>query len=157
MELIGKTSIHPLIFYSGKFSGYFTWVVMICSFLDIEIVSVNHFPILRIIGFILLFIGGVFTVLSLINLGKSTRLGLPREDTELKTTGLYQFSRNPMYVGFNLLTISSVLFIMNPVVIAAGLYSIFVYHLIIRAEEKFLDARFGAGYFAYKKKVRRYL
>lgn len=157
MDLIGKTSIHPFIFYSGKISGYFTWIVMLCSFLSIEIVTIYSFNNLRYIGFVLLGVSVFFITISLINLGKSTRLGLPVENTELKTGGLYKISRNPMYVGFNLLTISSALFTMNLIVIIAGGYSILVYHLIIAAEEDFLEKRFGNGYKDFKKKVRRYL
>jgi len=104
------------------------------------------------------FVAGIaFVVLSSINLGKSTRLGLPGEDTVLKTGGIYKFSRNPMYVGFNCFTLSSMLYTSNPFVDIAGIYSIVIYHFIIRGEEKFLLERFGAAYIEYKSRVRRYL
>jgi protein-S-isoprenylcysteine O-methyltransferase Ste14 len=38
-----------------------------------------------------------------------------------------------------------------------GLYSIFVYHLIIKAEERFLEQRFGDDFIKYKSVTRRYL
>ena len=94
---------------------------------------------------------------SLLNLGKSTRLGLPNEDTELVTNGLYRFSRHPMYVGFHLFTLAGVLYTLNPYVIIAAVYSVSVYHYIIKAEEEFLVQRFGQLYDAYSQKVRRYL
>jgi protein-S-isoprenylcysteine O-methyltransferase Ste14 len=34
---------------------------------------------------------------------------------------------------------------------------IYVHHLIILSEERFLEGRFGGDWIAYKKKVRRYL
>jgi protein-S-isoprenylcysteine O-methyltransferase Ste14 len=84
-------------------------------------------------------------------------LGLPTEKTILKTNGIYRFSRNPMYFGFNLLTIASMLYWININVIILGIYSIIIYHLIILGEEKFLEERFGDEYFSYKKIVRRYI
>ena len=39
MELIGKPTIHPFIFFTGKISGYLTWVnsfLMICGIELIE-------------------------------------------------------------------------------------------------------------------------
>ena len=99
----------------------------------------------------------MFTIISLINLGKSTRLGTPQESTEFKTNGLYKISRNPMYVGFNMLSLSAILFTHNFIVIFLGVYSIYVYHLIILGEEKFLESRFSEQYLEYKKNVRRYL
>jgi protein-S-isoprenylcysteine O-methyltransferase Ste14 len=93
----------------------------------------------------------------MINLGKSTRLGLPSEATEFKNHGIYTISRNPMYAGFNLFTIASISGCANGIVALMGIYSIFIYHLIIKSEERFLEQRFGQTYSDYKKRVRRYL
>ena len=90
-------------------------------------------------------------------LGKSTRFGLPTEKTVLKTRGLYKISRNPIYFGFNLITLSSIIYFINPIILVPGIYSIVVYHLIIIGEEKFLEKAFGVAYLKYKKKVRRYI
>jgi protein-S-isoprenylcysteine O-methyltransferase Ste14 len=101
--------------------------------------------------------GLIIIVISCINLGNSNRLGLPVGNTKLKVTGLYKLSRNPMYLGFNLLTISSVIFTLNIVTALMGIYSILIYHFIILAEEKFLEERFGSEYIEYKKRVGRYI
>jgi len=97
------------------------------------------------------------SVLSLINLGSSTRLGLPSEITTFKTNGLYKYSRNPMYVGFNFLTIASMLYVWHIIILFLGLYSIIIYHFIILGEERFMESRFGEEYINYKQKVRRYI
>lgn len=96
-------------------------------------------------------------MVSLINLGKSTRLGLPEEDTELETDGLYRYSRNPMYIAFHLFTLSAVLYTLRPSLLILGIYSVVVYHYIIKAEEQFLEKRFGRQYDTYKREVRRYI
>jgi protein-S-isoprenylcysteine O-methyltransferase Ste14 len=157
MKIIGKESIHPILFYSGKILGYLTWIFFLLSIFKVLIINKPPYFIISIIGFTLTGIGFIITIISLINLGKSTRLGLPEEKTEFKTNGLYKFSRNPMYLGFNLLTISSVIFLWNIVFLLLGIYSIIIYHFIILNEEKYLKNRFGDKYNEYKKKVRRYV
>jgi protein-S-isoprenylcysteine O-methyltransferase Ste14 len=102
-------------------------------------------------------VGLLFTVISLVNLGKSTRLGLPSDDTKLKTNGIYKISRNPMYVGFDLITIASIVFTLHWLVIILGIYSLITYHLIIKGEEVFMIKRFSNEYEKYQLKVRRYL
>jgi protein-S-isoprenylcysteine O-methyltransferase Ste14 len=157
MDIIGKNTINPLVFYTGKISGYFTWIVMVLSFFKLNIFEKRLFRIDSFVYSFILTISLVFIVFSLINLGKSTRLGLPKESTSLKTDGLYKISRNPMYVGFNLLTISAVLSCFNWIMLLLGIYSIIVYHFIILGEEAFLEKRFGQKYLDYKLFIRRYL
>jgi protein-S-isoprenylcysteine O-methyltransferase Ste14 len=157
MDLIGKTTINPILFYSGKIAGYLTWIVYSLSVLKINIVSRYDFSYNAYIAKFTVTVGLFFVVISLINLGRSTRLGLPSESTVLKTNGLYKISRNPMYFGFYLLTISATIYMFNLVIFVLGVYSIIIYHLIIIGEESFLDKRFGVDYSNYKKTVRRYI
>jgi protein-S-isoprenylcysteine O-methyltransferase Ste14 len=157
MDLIGKTTINPILFYSGKIAGYLTWIVYSLSVLKINIVSRYDFSYNAYIALFTVTVGLFFFVISLINLGRSTRLGLPSESTVLKTNGLYKISRNPMYLGFNLLTISAMIYMFNLVIFVFGAYSILMYHLIIIGEERFLEKRFGVDYSNYRKTVRRYI
>ena len=117
---------------------------------DINPFSLYPAIILAIIGFISLVLSSIF-------LGKNVRMGLPMKETKLKTVGIYKISRNPMYIGLHLITLSSILYTFNLYVIAPGLYSFYVYHLIILSEEKFLSGCFGDKYSNYKQKVRRYI
>jgi protein-S-isoprenylcysteine O-methyltransferase Ste14 len=157
MDLIGKTTINPILFYSGKIAGYLTWIVYSLSVLKINILSRYDFSYNAYIALFTVTVGLFFFVISLINLGRSTRLGLPSESTVLKTNGLYKISRNPMYLGFNLLTISAMIYMFNLVIFVFGAYSILMYHLIIIGEERFLEKRFGVDYSNYRKTVRRYI
>ena len=154
LRIIGKTTINPILFYSGKISGYIIWAILILSLITTRN-PIKPSPEAVIAG-IFICIGFVFVIISLINLGRSTRLGIPVENTEFKTSGLYKISRNPMYLGFNMLSLSAMLFVHSWIVIALGLYSIFIYHIIILAEEKYLENRFMGKYLEYKKVVRRY-
>lgn len=157
MDLIGKTSINPVIFYTGKISGYITWIVILISLFGYELLEKHDHYQNHFIAMVLFTIGFALSIFSIMNLGKSTRLGLPSNETSLKTNGLYRFSRNPMYVGFNLITIASILYTLNWIIVILGVYTLITYHLIIKGEEKFLTSRFGDDYNAYTKKVRRYL
>lgn len=157
MKFIGKATINPLIFYTGKISGYITWITLLGYLLDLVPSSGFHNSFLKSASTFILAMGLCLVGVSLVNLGKSTRLGLPNENTALKTNGIYRFSRNPMYFGFNLLTIAAMVYSINIVLLLLGTYSIITYHWIILGEEKFLEERFGDEYFNYKKKVRRYI
>ena len=155
MKIIGKTPINPLVFYSGKFSGYVSWVLLLMSAFSTS--DSGQIYLQKWISLVFLFFGLLLTIVSLINLGKSTRLGIPTENTEFKTKGLYKISRNPMYLGFDMITISAIAYLNSIVIIILGAYSILVYHFIIVAEEKFLEKRFSTQFINYKKTVRRYI
>ena len=153
MDLIGKITINPILSYSGKIAGYLTWIIFFLSVLKIDIISRNDFSYKDYLALLTVTGGLFFVVVSLINLGRSTSLGLPSESTVLKTNGLYKISRNPMYFGFNLLTISAIIYMFNLLIILLGVYSIRIYHFIILGEEGFLYKRFGVIYSDYKKTV----
>lgn len=154
MEIFGKPTLNPLVFYSGKISGYIVWIALAYQ---IYIDRFGHEPsYLDMAAYLLFAIAMIFSLVSLLHLGRSTRFGLPTKGTLLKTRGIYRFSRNPMYVGFALFTIASMIYTLNPFVAILGAYSLVVYHMIIKNEEKFLLDQFGESYSTYKKNVRRY-
>jgi len=157
MEVFGKATINPFIFYSGKIAGYFTWIGLLLGLLNINILPRHSFPFNNYISYTLSILGILIAHISLIQLGRSTRFGLPTKKTSFKTNGIYRLSRNPMYLGFDILTTASIIYFLTPLIIILGLYSISVYHFIILGEEKFLETAFGADFKEYKSKVRRYV
>ena len=77
---------------------------------------------------------------------------------KLVISGIYKYSRNPMYLGLLIIVISSSIFYLN---IYSILTPIFFYLWInrfqIKREEVFLTEKFGEDYLSYKKKTRRWI
>jgi protein-S-isoprenylcysteine O-methyltransferase Ste14 len=152
----GKPTISPWFYVSGKTAGYLTWLFFTLSILDTGLFNHSANRLSRILTLIFLVLGVLLIILSSVFLGNSVRIGLPLEETILKTGGIYRFSRNPMYLGIHSVTLASMAYTFSIWVILPGLYSFFVYHLIVLGEEKFLEERFGEKYLDYRQKVRRY-
>jgi len=157
MEVIGKPTINPLLFYSGKISGYIVWIFFLVSIFKVDFLPEMIHLNLNYLSYFLMIVGLFFSIVSLFKLGRSTRFGIPTTKTNLKTSGIYGFSRNPIYFGFNLITISAIIYLPSLLILFLGTYSMIIYHLIIIGEEKFLEKAFGEDYICYKRKVRRYI
>ncbi len=74
------------------------------------------------------------------------------------TTGIYRWSRNPIYLGF-CLVVMGVGLLMNSLwmLISFVPSAVLVYYVAIRREEIYLEKKFGAEYQVYKSRVRRWL
>lgn len=112
----------------------------------------------RFTGFCIGILGDAIFLISVVCMKDSWRAGIPDQDkTKLITDGIYQFSRNPAFLGFDLMYIGMFLLYCN---VLTGIYTLFamtMLHLQILQEEKFMAQSFGEDYLAYKKKVFRYL
>ena len=74
------------------------------------------------------------------------------------TSGIYRYTRNPMYVAFALMYIGiSILTNAWCSLLMLLPLLILVQKGIIEREEKYLTRKFGAEYLAYKSKVRRWI
>ncbi|MEC8523649.1 MAG: isoprenylcysteine carboxylmethyltransferase family protein [Pseudomonadota bacterium] len=77
--------------------------------------------------------------------------------SSLVTTGLYRYSRNPMYLGMALLLTSLTIWVQAPAGLAGvGLFVAFITRFQILPEERVLESLFGKDYIAYKGRVRRW-
>jgi len=78
--------------------------------------------------------------------------------TALVTSGLYRFTRNPMYLGLVIALIgAAVLFGTLSPFFPIPVFVWIIETQFIRGEERFLEGIFGAEYLAYKSRVRRWL
>jgi protein-S-isoprenylcysteine O-methyltransferase Ste14 len=123
----------------------------------------NFLPIIKLdkefikyVGLILFVFALIWTIIAQGNMKNSWRIGIDTETkTELITTGLFQFSRNPIFFGMIISLVG--LFLTTPNALT-GLFLILGFVLIqiqIRLEEEFLSKQHGQEYFDYKQKTRR--
>ena len=133
----------------------------------ISIFALNElYPMIRFTSLIFQVLGGVVIVVGLLLLvtanGLFVRAGtdvIPfRDVSSLVTTGIYRFTRNPMYLGMFMM-LFGVAFLLGSI---GALIPMPVFVLIIRnnfvlGEERFLEAVFGHSYLAYKSEVRRWI
>ncbi len=155
--LMGQPTIEPFLFYTGKFSLFFSWGFFLVKAIFPGIKTIFSGLILSWAGATLVVLAAIVMLFAFVNLGASLRVGLPAEETSLKTKGIYRLSRNPIYLGVFMINIGSILFFPNYFNLLFSLYGMVVHHRIIKGEEKFLAGRFGKEWEDYTKRVRRYL
>ena len=113
----------------------------------------------RYTGIVIAFLGDLIFVSSVLTMRDSWRAGVsPTDKTELITTGIYRISRNPAFLGFDLVYIGILLMFWNLPLLIVSVFSALMFHLqIVNVEEDFLIAAFGNQYLEYKNTVNRYL
>ena len=81
----------------------------------------------------------------------------PSAASSLVTSGVYRYTRNPMYLGLSVTLMGWAVFLSNPLaLLAVPLFVLYVNRFQINPEERVLSSLFGAEYAAYKEKVRRW-
>jgi protein-S-isoprenylcysteine O-methyltransferase Ste14 len=81
-----------------------------------------------------------------------------RPTTAIVSEGIFQFTRNPMYVGMVVIYVGIALWIRTPwALVLLPLVVLAVDRLVIAKEERYLAGKFGEPYLAYKNKVRRWI
>ena len=107
--------------------------------------------------FLCLWLAGILIMaLSFQKLGRSLRMGLPSEKTTLVTTGIYRYSRNPVYLGGGFLLAASLVYAFSWINLIAAILGVLLHHRIVLAEEKFLSGGFPE-FETYRKSTPRYL
>jgi protein-S-isoprenylcysteine O-methyltransferase Ste14 len=82
----------------------------------------------------------------------------PERTSSLVTTGIYRFTRNPMYVGLVFVLVAWAVFLSSAWALLGPLALVlYMTRFQIGPEERVLSAKFGTGYSAYKSRVRRWL
>lgn len=119
----------------------------------------SHLPAnARFTGFCIGMVGDLIFLISVLCMKDNWRAGIPdRDRTELVTDGIYAFSRNPAFLGFDLQYIGVLLMFCNLLTAAFTVFAVSMLHLQILQEERYLTAAFGAEYLKYRHQVLRYL
>jgi protein-S-isoprenylcysteine O-methyltransferase Ste14 len=116
-------------------------------------------PIVRYIGLAMSFVGFLLGIGAFIEFKKArTTLDPHGSARNLVTSGIYRFTRNPIYLGFLLMVIGLPLnsglywgFVMAP------FYMLLMNSLVIEHEEAYLEKKFKVTYTGYRSRVKRWL
>ncbi|MCM1126326.1 MAG: isoprenylcysteine carboxylmethyltransferase family protein [Lachnospiraceae bacterium] len=152
----GKTGFTKTIEIFMKIITYLVVVVEVVSI----VLNTSVFPTwLRIIGLVLTIAGTAFFMTAVYTMKDSWRAGVPSADkTSLVTAGVFQISRNPAFLGFDLVYIGIMCLFFNVPLWVVSVAACLMLHLqIVNNEEPFLQEAFGAEYLAYERRVNRYL
>jgi protein-S-isoprenylcysteine O-methyltransferase Ste14 len=147
-------------FLIPPFALFYFYIVFAAAF-NLPTVSTQRFfhsEVISWMGVSFCIAGLIFLLLSLVSFGKSFRVGIDIERPDrLVTTGVFAFSRNPIYVAFVLVLLGEFLVFPNWILLAYAVAGIWLIHRQILREEEFLRKRYGQEYAQYCNRVRRYL
>lgn len=117
--------------------------------------SIHRF--IKLAGILVAACGTGIFMLAMITMQDSWRAGIPSGDkTRLVTSGIYKISRNPAFLGFDLVYIGIGTAFFNPVLAFISILGIVLIHFQILEEESFLSKAFGEEYETYQRTVGRY-
>ncbi|HJI21896.1 MAG TPA: isoprenylcysteine carboxylmethyltransferase family protein [Coprobacillaceae bacterium] len=152
----GKQGIQKKIEIMMKGATIATFIIEILSIY----LNTTTFPlIIRIMGIFLGIIGDIIFIVSVLTMKESWRAGVSYEEkTDLITDGIYQISRNPAFLGFDLVYVGIGFMFFNAYLGVISFLAIIMFHLQIKyVEEPFLKQEFKDDYLHYYQKVNRYL
>ena len=136
-------------------------ILVVSSFLLSKKIDVIHIPHQTLVSILILLIGILILIIPVTKFIKYKTTIDPiefKKVNKLVTSGIYKYSRNPMYLGLLLIVISSSILYLNIYSVSTP---IFFYYWInrfqIQREEIFLTEKFGKEYLSYKTKTRRWI
>jgi protein-S-isoprenylcysteine O-methyltransferase Ste14 len=146
----GVIALPPLIMAATTALGLVLNFFWPASFLPPAIAT--PLGVLIIFGAIALGISAVQEMLA-----ANTPLDVRKPSTEIVTSGVFQRSRNPIYLGM-LLLYTGIAILANSIWILLLVlpFAIVLQKGVIEPEEAYLEQKFGDKYLGYKAKVRRW-
>ena len=122
-------------------------------------IGIGDWPLLKTIGIGVVGLGiGVVIVAKRSFNHAETNIEPWKPTTKIISTGIYRYSRNPIYVAFCVVQIGIGIFVNSLWILITFIVSVtVVYEIAIKKEEVYLETKFGEEYIHYKNKVRRWL
>jgi protein-S-isoprenylcysteine O-methyltransferase Ste14 len=170
-----KTGINPYLFkntdsahdFLGKVSAPITSLIFIVGIINLVYPEgIKYFApffwleisILKYAGFILIHFALLWIVIAQIQMSNSWRVGIDHSvKTELKTTGLFSVSRNPVFLGMLITLVGIFLIIPNAITLLTLIVSTLLFQLQVRLEEEYLFKTHGQEFYDYTNKVGRWI
>ena len=169
-----QTGINPFVFdkedtahnYIGKW--YKIVVALIVFATAMFIIGDSAYPYLmpahylelkwaRIISIVLCFVSLLVTMLGHFDMAQSWRIGIDKvNEAPLVQTGLFRFSRNPVFLSMIVVLVCLFFLIPNAITLVTLVSGYILIQLQVRLEEEFLLQKHGDVYKQYCEKVRRW-
>jgi len=115
-------------------------------------------PIVSGVGIGLLVVALLWVLIAQAQMGDSWRIGI---DSEVKTSlvqhGVFRRSRNPIFLGMQLMLVGLLLVLPNAFTLAICVLGIALMQIQVRLEEAHLLQLHGEAYRGYQQRVRRWL
>lgn len=140
-----------LFYFYLVFANAFDWpTVSEQTFFDSEVIAW--------LGVVLCLSGLVLLAASLVSFGASFRVGIDDEHPDkLITTGIFAYTRNPIYVAFGFVLVGEFLIFPNWILLVYPVAAAWLIHRQVLREEEYLKRHYGKAYLDYTGRVRRYL
>jgi protein-S-isoprenylcysteine O-methyltransferase Ste14 len=147
-------------FLIPPFALFYFYLVFAHAF-SLPSVNMQEFFQAEIVSWIGVFFcltGLLLLLWSLISFGQSFRVGIDTEHPDkLITSGVFAFTRNPIYVAFAFILLGQFLIFSNWILLIYTVAGVWLFHRQALREEEYLKKHYGKEYVAYANRVRRYL
>lgn len=109
-------------------------------------------------GVVLLLVSLAWTMLAQFQMRDSWRIGVDyKTKTDLVRSGVFRYSRNPIFLGVQATLLGVFLTIPNALTLLILVLGAVLIHIQVRLEEEFLKASHGSEYDDYRRGTRRWL
>ena len=147
-------------FLIPPFALFYFYLVFAAAF-DWPTVSRQEFfnsGIISWVGVLVCVMGLALFLWSLVSFGRSFRVGIDKDHPDkLVTSGVFAFSRNPIYTAFAIVLFGQFLIFPNWILLVYLVAAVWLFHRQVLREEDYLKQHYGAEYTEYCRRVRRYL
>ncbi len=112
-----------------------------------------------LLGWIILFLGIGVMALGIREMKKAnTPYNVRETPRNIVQSGVFRFSRNPLYISLNLIYFGIAIILNNVWIVSLFIPLMAVMYVgVILREERYLDQKFGKEYLDYKIRVRRWI
>ena len=133
----------------------------LCIYFSQEYFPESNLEFLNILSYIFYFAGLVILVLAMRLFKKQNTTVNPikiENASSLVVSGIFKYSRNPMYLGMALILLGlTFMFNLMGGIIFTLLFTMYITKFQIRLEEEVMERFFGADFIKYKQNVRMWL
>ncbi len=136
----------------GFYSFFFTQYKLLLPIWYLEFEWLQH------VGFGLALVSFTWIIVAQNQMAASWRIGIDYNDkTTLMTNGLFQISRNPIFLGVIISYIGTFLIIPNVLSFTVMILTLVTLQIQVRLEEEYLLKIHGDSYVEYQKSVKRWI